>query len=147
MKYCVNCGSEIRDDAEICGECGVSQNSLPEGQHGDRGEDEKHCTDCGELINKQAEVCPECGVRQQDSNKDSDSSGSDQTTAGILSLLLGGIGTHKFYQGNNKIGVIYLCFCWTLIPGILAFVEGILILTADEEEYEEKYADGSVLGR
>jgi TM2 domain-containing membrane protein YozV/RNA polymerase subunit RPABC4/transcription elongation factor Spt4 len=146
MKYCVNCGSEIRDDAEICGECGVSQNSLPEGQHGDRGEDEKFCTDCGELINKQAEVCPECGVRQQDSNKDSDSSDSDQTTAGILSLLLGGIGTHKFYQGNNKIGFIYLCFFWTLIPGILAFVEGILILTADEEEYEEKYSDGSVLG-
>jgi len=146
MKYCVNCGAEILDNAEICGDCGVSQESLPEGQHEQRGQDQKYCTSCGELINKQAEVCPECGIRQISSSADSSTS-SNQTTAGILALLLGGIGAHKFYQGNNKLGVIYLCFVWTLIPAILSFVEGILILTADENEYNEKYADGSLLGR
>jgi len=29
----------------------------------------------------------------------------------------------------------------------LGLVEGILMLVADEEEYERKYADGSILGR
>ncbi|MFB6200538.1 MAG: TM2 domain-containing protein [Halorhabdus sp.] len=74
-------------------------------------------------------------------------SDSDQVTAGILALLLGGLGAHKFYQGNTKLGLVYLCLFWTFIPAILAFVEGILILVADEDEYERKYADGSILGR
>lgn len=146
MKYCIHCGAEIKDDAEFCGECGVSQGKLPEGSTGDRGDNEKYCTECGEIINKQAEVCPECGVRQEFPQSSSASSDSDQTTAGILALLLGGIGAHKFYQGNTKIGIIYLCFSWTFIPAILAFIEGILILMADEQEYEERFADGSILG-
>jgi TM2 domain-containing membrane protein YozV/RNA polymerase subunit RPABC4/transcription elongation factor Spt4 len=147
MKHCLNCGEEINENAEICTECGVNQAQLPEGSHGDRGESEKYCRECGELINKQSEICPECGVRQEVGTGQGDSSSnSDQVTAGVLAILLGGIGVHKFYQGNNKLGILYLCFSWTFIPAIIAFIEGILILMADEDEYEEKYADGSILG-
>lgn len=149
MRHCINCGEEISEDAEICGNCGVNQSKPLEGSHGERSEDQKYCVECGELINRQAEVCPECGVRQPTlggGSGGSDSS-SDQVTAGILALLLGSLGAHKFYQGRTKLGILYLCFCWTLIPGLIAFIEGILILVADEEEYERKYADGSILGR
>ncbi|GAA0299131.1 NINE protein [Halarchaeum salinum] len=145
MKHCINCGEKINENAEVCTECGVNQNKSLEGAHDERSENEKYCVECGALINRQAEVCPKCGVPQP--TLDSESNSSDQVTVGILALLLGGIGAHKFYQGNTKLGIIYLCFCWTLIPGILAFIEGILILTADEEKYERKFADGSLLGR
>ena len=32
----------------------------------------------------------------------------NKTTAGILAILLGCLGIHKFYLGNNKGGIIYL---------------------------------------
>ena len=70
-----------------------------------------------------------------------------QAVAGILAILLGGIGAHKFYQGRIGLGLLYLCFFWTAIPAILGLIEGILMLVADEAEYREKWADGSILGR
>ncbi|MCD0471426.1 TM2 domain-containing protein [Flavobacterium sp. JAS] len=42
-------------------------------------------------------------------------------TATLLTFFLGGIGIHKFYLGQSTQGVIYLLFCWTFIPAILAF--------------------------
>lgn len=145
MAYCINCGAEISDDAEVCTTCGVNQTKPLEGTHEDRGESQKYCTNCGELINKQAEICPECGVRQEAATSTA-SSGTDQTVAGILAILLGSLGAHKFYQGRIGLGLLYLCFSWTLIPAIIAFIEGILMLVADEDEYHEKYADGGILG-
>lgn len=103
----------------------------------------KHCTNCGAEIDDEAEVCTECGVEQPSSG----STDSDKVAAGVLALLLGGLGAHKFYQGNTKLGVLYLCFFWTGIPAVLGLVEGILILIAEDEEYERKFADGSLLGR
>lgn len=143
MKHCINCGEEIADDAAVCPDCGVNQSTSLEGAYEDRGATEKYCVNCATLIAEQAELCPECGVRQPDSR----STDTDQVAAGVLALLLGGLGAHKFYQGNVKLGVIYLCFFWTGIPALLGLVEGILILVADEREYEEKFADGSLLGR
>ncbi|MEF8787131.1 MAG: TM2 domain-containing protein [Haloarculaceae archaeon] len=147
MKHCINCGKEIDDGAEICTHCGVNQTIELETEHGERSVNEKYCTSCGELINKQAEICPECGVRQPSTGTAAGSSNSEQVAAGILAILLGGLGAHKFYQGNVKLGVLYLCFFWTAIPAILGLIEGILILVADEDEYERKFADGSLLGR
>jgi len=104
------------------------------------GADEQYCSSCGEVIKKEAEICPECGVRQ---SSGTGSSGSkDRTTAAILALLLGGIGAHKFYLGNNTLGIIYLCFSWTLIPLIVAFIEGIIYLTKSDEEFQQQYVDG-----
>jgi len=143
VKHCINCGEEIADDADVCPECGVNQTASLESAHGQRSADEKYCVSCGALINKQAELCPECGVDQPSGG----SSSSDQVAAGILAILLGGLGVHKFYQGNTKLGLLYLCLFWTAIPALLGLIEGILILVADEEEYERKYADGSILGR
>jgi len=144
MKYCINCGEQIADDAEVCTNCGVNQTTSLEGSYDERAENEKYCVECGTLITKQAEICPDCGVRQPSGQGSTD---SDKIAAGVLALLLGGLGAHKFYQGNMKLGVLYLCFFWTGIPAVLGLVEGILILIADDTEYEEKYADGSLLGR
>ncbi len=144
MKHCINCGNEIQDEAEVCPDCGVNQGTQLAGSHGERGEDQRYCVSCGELINRQAEICPECGVRQPGAGG---STNSSQVAAGVLALLLGGIGAHKFYQGHIRNGLLYLCFFWTGIPAILGIIEGILMLVAAEREYEEKWADGAILGR
>lgn len=46
----------------------------------------------------------------------------------LLCFFLGGIGAHKFYAGRAGTGLMYLLFCWTFIPAILALVEFITAL-------------------
>ncbi len=53
-------------------------------------------------------------------------------TAGILGILLGGIGVHKFYLNKIGLGILYVVFCWTAIPAIIGLVEGIIYLTQDD---------------
>lgn len=65
---------------------------------------------------------------------------SNQRLAAILfAFLLGGFGAHKFYLGDTKMGIIYLLFCWTGIPSIIALVEGILYIAMKDEEFSDKY--------
>ena len=63
----------------------------------------------------------------------------NKIVAAILALILGGLGIHKFYLGQNGKGVLYLIFCWTYIPAILAFIEGIMILCSNDENFQIKY--------
>ena len=51
----------------------------------------------------------------------------NRTTALLLTLLLGGVGAHRYYMGQIGLGVIYTLFSWTFIPGIIALVELFLI--------------------
>lgn len=104
------------------------------------GPDEQYCSSCGEIIKKEAEICPHCGVRQKPAPGGASGS-KDRVTAGILALLLGGIGAHKFYLDQTGLGVLYLCFSWTLIPALVGFIEGILYLTKTDEEFNRRYVD------
>jgi TM2 domain-containing membrane protein YozV len=63
----------------------------------------------------------------------------DKNTAGILALLLGWIGGHKFYLDRPGQGILYLVFSWTFIPGLLGLLEGIRYLTMPLEEFNAKY--------
>lgn len=102
------------------------------------GIDEKYCTSCGTIIKKEAEICPSCGVRQKAAPIINASSKS-RVTAGILAILLGGLGVHKFYLGKAGIACLYILFCWTFIPAIIGIVEGIIYLTMDDESFSNKY--------
>lgn len=61
--------------------------------------------------------------------------------AGILGILLGGLGVHKFYLGYTQTGIIQLIIgvltCG--IGGIIGLIEGIIYLTKTDEEFEETY--------
>lgn len=63
----------------------------------------------------------------------------NKTTAGVLAILLGGIGVHKFYLGKTGMGILYICFCWTGIPAIAGLIEGISYLCASEKDFQIKH--------
>lgn len=102
--------------------------------------DEKFCGDCGSTIKQKAEICPDCGVRQRGMASHSTApNGKSRIAAALLALFLGGIGVHRFYLGHIGLGFVYLLFCWTLIPGIIAFVEFILFLMMSDETFAYKH--------
>lgn len=78
-----------------------------------------------------------------------------RVTAGVLALVLGGLGIHKFYLGYTGPGLVFLLvntIGWIVtifllgLPnialGIIAMVEGILYLTKSDEEFRQTYVVG-----
>lgn len=104
-----------------------------------KGPDEKFCFECGEVIRAKAELCPKCGIRQPGFGVQRGSPEKNRIAAGVFALLLGIFGAHKFYLGKTGQGIMYLLFFWTMIPGIIAFIEGILYLTMSDEAFEDRY--------
>jgi TM2 domain-containing membrane protein YozV len=66
-------------------------------------------------------------------------SGRNRVVAALLALLLGGFGIHKFYLGKIGQGILYLLFCWTFIPTIIGWIEGVIYLTRSDEEFAAEY--------
>ena len=62
-----------------------------------------------------------------------------KVVAGILGILLGSFGIHKFYLGSIGKGILFLLFCWTGIPGIIGFIQGIIYLIEDEGKFHSRY--------
>lgn len=64
--------------------------------------------------------------------------------AGILAIMLGGFGVHKFILGYTKEGVlqILMSFFSCGLAGIIPFVEGIIYLTKSDEEFYQIYQVG-----
>jgi len=113
------------------------------------GPNKKHCYACAAILDVRAELCPRCGIRQPalpgstaltvQGARPLARTTRNKTTAGVFALVLGGLGIHKFYLGQTAAGIVYLVFCWTLIPAFIAFIEGILFLTMSDESFAEKY--------
>ncbi len=65
--------------------------------------------------------------------------------AGILGILLGTFGVHKFVLGYQKEGMIMLfvtiltCGIGAGVMGIIGLIEGIIYLTKTDEEFYEMY--------
>lgn len=67
--------------------------------------------------------------------------------AGVLGILLGGLGIHRFYLGHSRAALIGYCLpslCLGLgyIPGL---VDGILYLIATDEEFNNKYRNNEAI--
>lgn len=66
--------------------------------------------------------------------------GQKKLVAGILAILLGWLGIHKFYLGMTTPGIIQLIlgFCFG-IGGIIGIIEGIIYLTRSDADFERTY--------
>lgn len=62
-----------------------------------------------------------------------------KTVAGLLAIFLGAFGVHKFYLGKTGAGLLYLIFCWSYIPGLIGFIEGIIYLCSNDENFQLKH--------
>jgi TM2 domain-containing membrane protein YozV len=63
---------------------------------------------------------------------------------GILGILIGGLGIHKFILGYTKEGIIQIVISiFTCgMGGIIGFIEGIIYLTKSDEEFVKTYITG-----
>ena len=57
---------------------------------------------------------------------------------GIIAVIFGSIGLHKFYRGQYGRGILYILFCWSFIPAFVGVLEGIHYLTEGQAAYDEE---------
>jgi TM2 domain-containing membrane protein YozV len=95
-----------------------------------------YCSACGAQISPQAIACPQCG-HPNAVNPAATGQAKSRTTAGILAILLGSLGVHKFYLGKIGSGILYLCFSFTGVPGVIGIIEGIVYLTQTDQAFAQ----------
>ncbi len=114
-----------------------------------------NCPSCNTPNDGRSTVCMACGtmlpgfggpVQQFEQPKPP---GADKKVlAGILGIVLGGFGVHKFILGYNTEGIImvvvwfvglFLCGIPSLIVQVIGIVEGIMYLTKSDEEFVQTY--------
>ena len=120
--YCKNCGNQIDDKAVVCIHCGVAT-----------GTGTAYCPNCGAAAAPGAVACIKCGcalTMQNVNTANPYAANKSKIVAGILGILLGSLGIHNFYLGNNSRGVLQIVL--TVITcgaaGLWGFIEGIMIL-------------------
>jgi TM2 domain-containing membrane protein YozV len=68
-----------------------------------------------------------------------------KVVAGVLAILLGAFGVHKFILGYTQEGIIQLVIgivtCGT-IGSLIGLIEGIIYLTKTDEEFYQTYQVG-----
>ena len=113
--FCRNCGKEVAQQAVLCTSCGSAPTK-----------GKNFCQNCGQPTDPAAEICIKCGVRLS-----SGEAIKSKIAAGILGIVVGGFGVHRFYLGYVGIGIAQIVV--TLITfgagALWGFIEGILILT------------------
>lgn len=67
-----------------------------------------------------------------------------KVTAGILAIIIGSLGVHKFYLGYTKEGIIQIVLTIVTcgLAGMMGLIEGIIYLTKTDEEFYRTYQVG-----
>ena len=99
------------------------------------------CRGCGKEIHETAVSCPHCGCQQTAVTA---GNVKNQSVAALLAAFVGGLGIHRFYLSRPISGIFYILFCWTGIPGLIAFVETLVYAFMSPENWARKYNNGLV---
>ena len=120
----------------------------------------RYCTKCGAINDEAAQYCSTCqaplttvatGYQPMQAvhpgaMTDWKAMGGDKKiVAGILAIVLGSLGVHKFILGYTTEGVIMLlvsvlsCGILAVVPSVIGIIEGIMYLTKTDEEFVRTY--------
>jgi TM2 domain-containing membrane protein YozV/RNA polymerase subunit RPABC4/transcription elongation factor Spt4 len=132
--YCRNCGQQVDDKAIACPKCGVPPRM-----------EKKFCPNCGTATQPNQIMCVQCGVSL--TQRAVGAGAKNKIIAGVLGILLGWLGIHKFYLGYTKQGLIMLLVSifgslikvGPFIMGIIGLIEGILYLVKSDEDFYATY--------
>lgn len=142
---CPECTHKISDQSVSCTNCGFPTSKM---------KFLIKCPECFESISNQSISCTNCGfpIAKPEPFKAAPPPlpTNNHTTivrvnrkskgvATLLALFLGGFGIHKFYLDQIFWGIVYLLFCWTFIPAIIAFFEAIILLFMNETEFNKRF--------
>ncbi len=139
VRTCPRCGAILRPGEELCPDCAREPQVEPVSTL-------VPCRACGQMVSPRAASCPRCGepvaplpavppaappppVKHR----------HRRGIAAALALFLGGLGAHKFYLERPGLGVLYLLFCWTLIPSVVGVVEAVMYAFSSDEDFERRY--------
>jgi len=152
---CPDCSQGVSTNAESCPNCG-----FPIAKHlSSLLPNTVICLECKKEFPFNDHVCPYCGLFNSQKYQTLKTSGihesepqaspdrpmvltsqKNRSTAVLLAMVLGGLGMHKFYLNKPGMGVFYLLFCWTFIPAIVGFIEGLIYLTMDDATFQKRHA-------
>jgi TM2 domain-containing membrane protein YozV len=120
----------------------------------------KYCTKCGAVNDDLAQYCTNCqapltsvstGYQPMQSVNpgamtDWKAMGGDKKIlAGILAIVVGSLGIHKFILGYTTEGVIMLlvsvlsCGMLAIVMTVIGIIEGVMYLTKSDEEFVRTY--------
>lgn len=96
------------------------------------------CHSCGLKLEYYIVTCPKCGLLQGDAPQENKA--KSRISAGLLAVLLGSLGLHKFYLGAWGWGLVYLLLVWSGVPTLFGLIEGIRYLSLSEDAFQKKLA-------
>lgn len=131
---CVQCGAPLEAGADRCKYCGEAINFNPQGNTAGNYQQANNNNNYQQQNNtyqQQPNMNMPAGINPAWPIK-------SKIAAGILAIFLGGLGIHKFYLGKTGKGILYLVFCWTYIPSLIAFIEGIIYLCSNDYNFQVK---------
>ena len=77
-------------------------------------------------------------------------SGKSRGIAALLAIFLGAIGIHYFYLGKTTPGIVFLvaslisCGILAAVTSIIGLIQGIMMFTMSQQEFENKYVNPAV---
>jgi TM2 domain-containing membrane protein YozV len=116
----------------------------------------RYCTKCGAINDEMAQYCTNCqapltpvssGYQPMQSVNpggmtDWKTLGADKKViAGVLGILAGSLGIHKFVLGYTTEGLIQIAITVVTcgVGGIIGLIEGIIYLTKSDEDFVRTY--------
>ena len=68
-----------------------------------------------------------------------------RVAAGVLGILLGTLGMHKFYLGYTGTGIVHIVLTILVITApvsaVVGLIEGIIYLTKTDEDFHDTYVE------
>ena len=95
-------------------------------------------------LNEMLDDAKETANEFADNAKEVVSGENKKLVCGILAILIGSLGIHKFILGYTKEGIIQIIISIITcgIAGIIPFIEGIIYLTKSDAEFYQTYQVG-----